>query len=202
VVETGVRLAVKRSVRQKPEPPLRGKERVFTTRYFRLSTAQTLADGTDAKDQCLTVFGCRLGAAEDSPVPIRQDVRPNPAYLVLAAGLRGSLCCSAVSTLRSHLSEHATEPSFIRPLPYTHICGMGCLMKTTLNIDDTVMRELKREAARQGRTMSELVETALRLLLRSQRKRGRIPALPTFRSGGTLVDVADRDALYHAMEGR
>jgi hypothetical protein len=59
-------------------------------------------------------------------------------------------------------------------------------MKTTLNIDDTVMAELKREAARQGRTMSELVETTLRLLLGSQRKRGR----------------TDRDALYHAMEGR
>jgi len=74
--------------------------------------------------------------------------------------------------------------------------------KTTLNIDDTVMAEIKREAARQGRTMSELVETALRLLLASRRKRGRIPALPKFRSGGALVDVADRDALYHAMEGR
>lgn len=75
-------------------------------------------------------------------------------------------------------------------------------MKTTLNIDDTVMAELKREAARQGRTMSELVESALRLLLRSQRKRGRIPTLPRFRSGGTFVNVADRDALYHAMESR
>jgi hypothetical protein len=75
-------------------------------------------------------------------------------------------------------------------------------MKTTLNIDDTVMAELKREAARQGRTMSDLVETALRLLLRSQRKRGSVPALPKFRSGGGLVDVADREALYHAMEGR
>jgi hypothetical protein len=75
-------------------------------------------------------------------------------------------------------------------------------MKTTLNIDDTVMAELKREAARQGRTMSELVETALRLLLRSQRKRGSVPALPKFHSGGVLVDVADREALYHAMEGR
>jgi Ribbon-helix-helix protein, copG family len=74
-------------------------------------------------------------------------------------------------------------------------------MKTTLNIDDTVMAELKREAARQGRTMSELVETALRLLLSSQRKPGKIPPLPKFRSGA-LVDVADRDALYHAMEGR
>jgi ribbon-helix-helix CopG family protein len=75
-------------------------------------------------------------------------------------------------------------------------------MKTTLNIDDTVMAELKREAARQGRTMSELVETALRLLLRPQRRRGSVPALPKFRSGGTHVDIADRDALYHAMEGR
>jgi hypothetical protein len=79
---------------------------------------------------------------------------------------------------------------------------MDIRMKTTLDIDDTVMAELRREAARQGRTMSELVETALRLLLRSQRKRGKIPALPIFRSGGTFVDVADRDALYHAMEGR
>jgi Arc/MetJ family transcription regulator len=83
-----------------------------------------------------------------------------------------------------------------------HIYDMGFRMKTTLNIDDTVMAELKREAARQGRTISELVETALRLLLSSQRKRGKIPALPKFHSGGALVDVADRDALYHAMEGR
>jgi hypothetical protein len=75
-------------------------------------------------------------------------------------------------------------------------------MKTTLNIDDTVMAQLKREAARQGRTMSELVETALRLLFRSQKKTEDLSPLPTFHSGGALVDVADRDALYQAMEGR
>jgi hypothetical protein len=74
-------------------------------------------------------------------------------------------------------------------------------MKTTLNIDDKVMLELKREAARQGRTMSDLVETALRLLLRPQRPKGGIPPLPSFRSGGALVDIADRDALYKVMEG-
>ena len=74
-------------------------------------------------------------------------------------------------------------------------------MKTTLNIDDTVMAELKREAARQGRTMSELVETALRLLFRPQKKRPKIPPLPTFNSGGFLVDVADRNALYDVLEG-
>jgi hypothetical protein len=75
-------------------------------------------------------------------------------------------------------------------------------MKTTLNIDDKLMIELKREAARQRKTMSELVETALRLLLQAPRKRNTLPTLPTFRSGGALVDIADREALYQAMEGR
>jgi hypothetical protein len=75
-------------------------------------------------------------------------------------------------------------------------------MKTTLQIDDTVMAQLKREAARQGRTMSELVETALRGLFRSQKKSVDLPPLPTFHSGGTLVDITDREALYQAMEGR
>lgn len=75
-------------------------------------------------------------------------------------------------------------------------------MKTTLSIDDTVMAQLKREAARQGRTMSELVETALRLLFRARKSTGELPSLPSLRSGGTMVDVADREALYQAMEGR
>ena len=75
-------------------------------------------------------------------------------------------------------------------------------MKTTLNIDDTVMARLKREAARQGRTMSELVETALRNLFRSRRNSAELEPLPTCRSGGALVDIADREQLYQAMEGR
>jgi hypothetical protein len=64
------------------------------------------------------------------------------------------------------------------------------------------MAELKREAARQGRTMSEMVETALRLLLRSPRKRPPLPELPTFDGGEPFVDIADRNALYDAMDGR
>ncbi|MDZ7632444.1 MAG: ribbon-helix-helix protein, CopG family [Gemmatimonadaceae bacterium] len=75
-------------------------------------------------------------------------------------------------------------------------------MKTTLNIDDTVMASLRREAARSGRTMSELVETALRQLLRRPSDEARLEPLPSFDSGGALVDVADRDALYRVMEGR
>jgi hypothetical protein len=71
-----------------------------------------------------------------------------------------------------------------------------------LQIDDAVMAQLKREAARQGRTMSELVETALRNLFQSQKRPVELAPLPVFHSGGALVDIADRDALYQAMEGR
>lgn len=79
---------------------------------------------------------------------------------------------------------------------------MGSHMKTTLNIDDTVMAALKREAAHTGRTMSELVETALRRLLDTRSPSARLLPLPGFKSGGALVDVADRGALYDVMEGR
>jgi hypothetical protein len=72
---------------------------------------------------------------------------------------------------------------------------MAFHMKTTLNIDDTVMRQLKREAARQKRTMSELVETALRNLFQFQKKTVELSPLPSFMSGGAFVDIADRDAL-------
>ena len=75
-------------------------------------------------------------------------------------------------------------------------------MKTTLVIHDTVLARLRREAAAQNRTLSELVEAALRLFLEAPRKRPSVPPLPSFDGGGTLVDIADREALYQAMEGR
>lgn len=73
-------------------------------------------------------------------------------------------------------------------------------MKTTLMIDDGVMRRLKQEAARQGRTISELVEGALRRMLEAPEPPSELPPLPTFRGGALAVDVADREALYRVME--
>ena len=75
-------------------------------------------------------------------------------------------------------------------------------VKTTLKIEESVMTRLKEEAVRRGCTMSELVESALRLLLQSDKPSHHMPPLPKFKSGGSLVDIADRDALYQAMEGR
>ena len=89
-----------------------------------------------------------------------------------------------------------------RPLTPNHTPDMVFHMKTTLNIDDGVMIRLRREAARSGRTLSELVETALRGLLQARPAAPDLRPLPSFKSGGALVDVTDREALYRAMEGR
>lgn len=75
-------------------------------------------------------------------------------------------------------------------------------MKTTLVIDDTIMTRLRVRAAVERTTISELVEAALRRMLDAEEDAPELPDLPSFDSGGAIVDVADRDALYLAMEGR
>ncbi len=72
-------------------------------------------------------------------------------------------------------------------------------MKTTLNISDATMREVKREAARRRQTMSEMVEAALRTIVEPKKQQTALPPLPEFSSGGLRVNVADRDALYGVM---
>ncbi len=75
-------------------------------------------------------------------------------------------------------------------------------MKTTLNIDDTVMRRLREESARQGRTMSELVEAGLRRVLDepAANPAEQLPELPSWHSGGARVDVANREALHELID--
>jgi len=61
------------------------------------------------------------------------------------------------------------------------------------------MREVKREAARRHQSMSELVEAALRTMVELEARGGKLPPLPSFRSGGLRVNVANREALYDVM---
>jgi hypothetical protein len=73
-------------------------------------------------------------------------------------------------------------------------------MKTTLAISDSTMRAIKREAARRRVTMSELVEAAIRRLLKEKERAPELPDLPEFETGGARINVANRDALYEAMK--
>jgi hypothetical protein len=63
------------------------------------------------------------------------------------------------------------------------------------------MRELKREAAKRGCTMGVLVESALRLFLKTSKKPpAELPPLPTFNGGRELVDFSNREAMYDTLE--
>jgi hypothetical protein len=87
-----------------------------------------------------------------------------------------------------------------RGLTFIRTDCMDFHMKTTLMIPDPLMRRLKREAARQGTTISALVERALRLLLDERAPAAELPELPRFSCGRPSVDVANREALYQVME--
>ena len=75
-------------------------------------------------------------------------------------------------------------------------------MRTTLDIDATVVKRLREEAARRETTMSALVEAGARRLLDDAPPTDNLPLrpLPTWDCGGSLVNVADRDELHRAME--
>lgn len=70
------------------------------------------------------------------------------------------------------------------------------MKRTTLILDSGLYAELKRRAAEEGRTLTDVVERVLRLGLAPpvQGRRGRI-ALPSYDLGPFLVSPADRGAV-------
>lgn len=78
-------------------------------------------------------------------------------------------------------------------------------MKTTLNLDDRILRAAKVRAAQTGETLTRLIENALRNHLASATTgRGDFRLQPLVKHGQLVpgVTVDDRDALYEKMEGR
>lgn len=77
-------------------------------------------------------------------------------------------------------------------------------MKTTLNLDDELLRRAKRRAALEGGTLTGVVEEALRTHLIPAPARGRAFKLRILSKRGRVmpgVDFSDRDSLYDRMEG-
>lgn len=82
----------------------------------------------------------------------------------------------------------------------TDIC-----MRTTLDLDDGLIRKAKRRAADEGTTLTAVIEDALRQHLAPARPTGKPFRLKLLTKRGRPVpglDIADRDALYERMEGR
>jgi hypothetical protein len=79
-------------------------------------------------------------------------------------------------------------------------------VRTTLRIDDHLVREAKKIAARTHHTLGEVVEEGLRILLahkRAGRPEKKIP-LVTFKGGGLRpgIDLDDSASLLDVMERR
>ena len=76
-------------------------------------------------------------------------------------------------------------------------------MKTTLNLNDQVLRQAKGQAAQDGITLTKFVEDALRDKLMAPHRRP-----PAFRLrmrtvrgyAPPSVDISDRDALYDVID--
>ena len=81
---------------------------------------------------------------------------------------------------------------------------VGHMKKTTLNIDEAIMTQLKEEAIRRKTTMGALVEAGIRRILGEGQTPAPgavdLPPLPTANMGEALVDIADREALYEVLD--
>jgi hypothetical protein len=79
-------------------------------------------------------------------------------------------------------------------------------MRTTVRLDEGLLRDAKAEASRQGETVTALIERGLRLVLataRCTKRRGRV-RLPVSRAtGGTRpgVDLDDSSAVLDLLDG-
>ncbi len=74
-------------------------------------------------------------------------------------------------------------------------------MKTTLNLNDDVLRRCKQSAARDGVTLTRFVEDALRAKLVPKPKRQfRLRLLTVHGTRAPNVDITDRDVLYDVID--
>lgn len=77
----------------------------------------------------------------------------------------------------------------------------GAKMRTTVNIDDHLLAEAKSLAAKQHRTLGQVIEDALRIEVGRVSKPRRRVKLPTYGDAllKPLVDIYDKDALAQAL---
>jgi hypothetical protein len=77
-------------------------------------------------------------------------------------------------------------------------------VRTTVSIDDLLLAEAKVVAARSGRSLGEVIDDALRLLLSPEpdRRRREPVALPVYGGSGLRpgVDLEDKESLAELLE--
>ena len=74
-------------------------------------------------------------------------------------------------------------------------------MRTTIRLDDSLLRQAKAAAAASGRSLNDLISDAVRAALASRPTPGRVAELPIYRGRGLQpgVDLDDSAALLDIM---
>jgi hypothetical protein len=75
-------------------------------------------------------------------------------------------------------------------------------MRTTVDIDDPVLKDLKKIQQKEGKSLGRLISDLLAQAM-GERKSAKAPTRPVkwiSKSMGARVDLADHEALYAAME--
>jgi hypothetical protein len=78
-------------------------------------------------------------------------------------------------------------------------------MRTTLDLDGQVLRQAKKLAAEEGKTLTRIIEEALRERLAPKPRNRKKFKLRLLTKTGRIIpgtNLADRDLLYERMEGR
>ncbi len=74
-------------------------------------------------------------------------------------------------------------------------------MRTTIDIDAPVLKEVKRVQKAEGKSLGAVVSELLAQALAGRRKpKAVVPFRWLSRSMGAKIDLADKDALYRAMD--
>ena len=91
------------------------------------------------------------------------------------------------------------------PVEFTYVClsDMFLCMRTSLNLNDNLLWQAKKQAALRGITLTQLMEEALQAMVNVRK-----PAAPKFKlalltkMGRVLpgVDLNDRDSLFDRMD--
>jgi hypothetical protein len=78
-------------------------------------------------------------------------------------------------------------------------------MRTTLDLDEQLLRRARKRAQERGTTLTAFVESALAAALAERREPAEAYRLAWKTHRGEMVpgvDLADRDSLFERMEGR
>jgi hypothetical protein len=69
-----------------------------------------------------------------------------------------------------------------------------------MNLPDSLLEAARERASVEGRTVTSLMEEALRRLLEETRSAAPLPSLPTWKGGRLLIDLEDKDALWEILD--